>query len=169
MLGTLGRWLKPMPDRSLVSLQVRKALLGALRSSGIGKYVKLLTLHTKELPENKRLALQVVEKWSRPIFGTSDKYHAADLPLVAAPRVNTAEQDAQARAAMGTAQTRIPRAMGMDFNVLPQSHATALPSTKFAKESVKGRLQNRIINSKKGSGSTQAVTLSVEGRTLDKI
>ena len=44
-----------------------------------------------------------------------------------------------------------------------------MPSTKFAKESVKGRLQNRIINSKKGSGSTQAVTLSVEGRTLDKI
>ena len=43
-----------------------------------------------------------------------------------------------------------------------------LPSSKYAKESTKGRLQDRILNGKKKQ-SAQAVALSVEGRTLDRI
>lgn len=50
MLSTIARWLRPMPDGSLVSAPVRKTLLqaltrfdidetvlGSLRSSGLGK------------------------------------------------------------------------------------------------------------------------------------
>ena len=33
MLSTLARWLRPMPDGSLVSLQVRRALLSSLLRS----------------------------------------------------------------------------------------------------------------------------------------
>ena len=64
MLSTLAHWLRPMADGSLVSLMVRKGILaallrfeidettlGSLRSSGIGKYVKLLTLHKRETQE----------------------------------------------------------------------------------------------------------------------
>jgi uncharacterized protein YhfF len=56
----------------------------------------------------------------------------------------------------------------MDFQMLPASKVTALPSSKYAKESTKGRLQDRILHGKKRA-TTQAVTLSVEGRTLDRI
>ena len=195
MLSTLARWLRPMPDGSLVSLQVRKGLLnallkfeidetvlGSLRSSGIGKYVKLLTLHKREIAENKRVATSLIEKWSRPIFRTSEKVIAADLPTAPVPRHSGA---GTSRSAQAEAQTvggalardnggqtanhaRVPRPMGMDFSVLPASEDQALPSSKYAKESNKGRLQDRILHSKKRA-ATQAVTLSVEGRTLDRL
>ena len=51
--------------------------------------------------------------------------------------------------------------------MLPAASAQELPSKKYAKDSTKGRLQDRILNGKK-KASSQAVTLSVEGRTLDK-
>ena len=83
-----------MPDGALVSLQVRKGILsslvrldvdetilGSLRSSGIGKYVKLLTLHKRELPENKRVAQALIEKWSRPIFNSTVSFRAVDVEV----------------------------------------------------------------------------------------
>jgi len=187
MLSTIARWLRPMPDGSLVSTPVRKALLlaltrfdidetvlGSLRSSGLGKYVKLLTLHKKEVLENRKMALSLVEKWSRPIFQTSDKVHATDLPVaerVAAPRNHAELEQASVFNNTSGPQTsshaRVPRPMGMDFGMLPQSTAVALPSSKYSKDSVKGRLTDRILTGKKRS-STQAATLSVEGRTLDR-
>ncbi|EOD22574.1 hypothetical protein EMIHUDRAFT_458126, partial [Emiliania huxleyi CCMP1516] len=60
MLTTLAMWLKPMPDGSLVSLQVRtdllrvlgllevdETVLGSLRSSSLGKYARLYSLSTR--------------------------------------------------------------------------------------------------------------------------
>ena len=67
-----------------------------------------------------------------------------------------------------TAHARVPRPMGMDFQMLPASAAQPLPSSKYAKDSIKGRLSDRILNGKR-KASTQAVTLSVEGRTLDRL
>ena len=178
-----------MPDGSLVSLQVRKGLLqsltrleidetilGSLRSSGIGKYVKLLTLHKKEQQENRKIAMSLIEKWSRPIFRTAAKVEATEMPTAAHTvqlgASNRPEEDTSmgSLAAGGGSKTgsgtRIPRPMGMDFQMLPASDAAPLPSQKYNKESTKGRLQDRIVNRKK-KGNTQAVTLSVEGRTLD--
>ena len=51
--------------------------------------------------------------------------------------------------------------MGMDFARLPTSYAQPLPSSKYAKESTKGRLQDRILNGKQ-KVSSQAVPLSVD-------
>ena len=189
MLSTLARWLRPMPDGSLVSLQVRTALLaglqrfeidetilGSLRSSGIGKYVKLLTLHRLEQPANKKVAVSLIEKWSRPIFRTAAKFEATEMPIaaraiqldkVAARKDEAAELGSLAVNAGPVSQsgTRVPRPMGMDFHMLPASEAAPLPSQKYAKESTKGRLQDRILNKKKKALS-QAVTLSVEGRGM---
>jgi hypothetical protein len=93
MLTTLASWLKPMPDGSLVALQIRSDLLkaltllevdetvlGSLRSSGLGKYVRLYSLHKRETPLNRKQANALVEKWKRPIFGSSMAYSAADVP-----------------------------------------------------------------------------------------
>merc|ERR1719149_456862 len=90
-LSTLARWLKPTPDGSLVSLTVRTGLLkslelieaddtliGALRSSKIGVYIKLLSMHRKETDSNKRLASALVEKWARPIFNSTVNFRAQD-------------------------------------------------------------------------------------------
>lgn len=93
MLTTLASWLKPMPDGSLVSLQIRSDLLkalavleidetvlGSLRSSGLGKYVRLYSLHQRETQPNRKQANALVEKWKRPIFGSSMAYSAAEVP-----------------------------------------------------------------------------------------
>ena len=189
MLSTLARWLRPTPDGSLVSLMVRKALLshlmrfeidetilGSLRSSGIGKYVKLLTLHKKETPENRKVAIALIEKWSRPIFATSAKVRAEELPVASRPisygelpKERAEEEGAIPTMDRKTANhARVPRPMGMDFQMLPADTAMPLPSSRYAKDSTKGRLNDRILNGKK-KASDQAVTLSVEGRNIDRL
>ena len=118
----------------------------------------------------------LIEKWSRPIFRTAAKWEAGDLPVAAraielekvTARVDEASNLgslAPNNGPVSQSGTRVPRPMGMDFGVLPQSTAQALPSQKYAKESTKGRLQDRILKKKKKS-VTQAVTLSVEGRGM---
>ena len=123
--------------------------------------------------------MALIEKWSRPIFQTSDKVRAEELPEASRalaydelPKEHADEGHAVGGALAREPQTanhaRVPRPMGMDFAMLPKSNAQPLPSSKYAKESTKGRLQDRILNGKK-KASSQAVTLSVEGRTLDKV
>jgi len=85
LLVTLQRWLKPLPDGSLPNLKVRQTLLEILnefkdipiddlKESGIGKAVMVLWKHQGETPYNKKLAKNLIEKWSRPIFGISSEY-----------------------------------------------------------------------------------------------
>ena len=188
--GRAAPWLRPMHGGVLVSLQVRtgilrallrldvdETVLGSLRSSQIGKFVKMLSLHKRETAENRRVALQLIEKWSRPIFQSSEKVQAKDLPIAdrnperlegASEREQPNPFGAPAGGPMTGNHARVPRPMGMDFAVLPRSEGTAQASQKPAKESVKGRLADRILNGKK-KVSSQAITLSVEGRTLDRI
>lgn len=196
MLTTLASWLRPMQDGTLVSVMIRKALLtqllrfeidettlGPLRSSGIGKYVKLFSMHKKETLENRKMALSLVEKWSRPIFQTSDKVRAEELPVAEKPlsydELSNAPRRSEDPNSVGGAlnkeggsqtanHARVPRPMGMDFQMLPASSSEALPSSKYAKESTKAKLQDRILHGKKKSVA-QAVQLSVEGRTLDRL
>jgi len=201
MLSTLAAWLKPMPDGSLVNLQVRTKLLealelfevdetvlGSLRSSGLGKYIKLLSLHSKETMRNRRRAVSLMEKWKRPIFQSSTTYNASDVQVARPSRTAEelareledpqsfdemqrrqaeAEEPGMARNTKGGA--RVPRPIGMDFQLQPESSVTPLPSNKYHKESTKGRLQEKMFGKSRGrSGTSQAVKLSVEGRTLDK-
>ena len=42
-----------------------------LRGSQIGKTVLALRKHRKEIPENKRILKEIMEKWARPIFSLS--------------------------------------------------------------------------------------------------
>jgi len=201
-LSTLARWLKPTNDGSLVSLTVRTGLLkslelieaddtliGALRSSKIGVYIKLLSMHRKETDSNKRLASALVEKWSRPIFNSTVNFRAQDVQEVV-PRFSATELAAQAEEKvknMGNASadvvpeqkrsggvtkngTIVPRPLGMDFHVQPANEVKATASDKYRKESIKGKLHDRFINNKKGkSVDSRHVTLSIEGRTLDRL
>mmetsp|Transcript_130510 Transcript_130510/g.194328 ORF Transcript_130510/g.194328 Transcript_130510/m.194328 type:complete len:290 (-) Transcript_130510:25-894(-) len=76
VLDELGKWLRPLPDKSLPNLQIRKVLLKTLYSlntnhitlqllqdSGVGKFVHLYSIHPKETRENKELASRILSKW----------------------------------------------------------------------------------------------------------
>ena len=52
----------------------------------------------------------------------------------------------------------------------PVTHHPPSPNCRYTKDSIKGKLQDRFANNKKGkSTNRQAATLSVEGRTLDRV
>ena len=84
LLTTLRIWLEPLPDNSLPSLQVRTTILqllpllpinpqrDELKKSGLGKVIMFLAHHPGETIANKKMATQLVEKWSRDIFNISD-------------------------------------------------------------------------------------------------
>ena len=195
MLSNLSHWLRPMPDGSLVSLQIRTQLLnhlkqlevdetvlGSLRSSGIGKFVKMYSLHPRETAANKHAARYLIEKWSRPIFQTSVTFAATEVPKVVPIKtaadlldeekpLGIPEEDdmdevvAQKRLTVGG--THVPLPMGMDFAAQPVSSSKPLPSSKYAKDSVKGRLHEKLLGKRKGRSGASQVKLSIEGRNMD--
>jgi hypothetical protein len=82
------------------------------------------------------------------------------------------EADAYKAKAEGKTQggTRVPRPIGMDFKAQPTAKVAPLPSAKYAKESTKGKLQEKMMGAKKKKGvSSQAMSVSLEGRGLDRI
>ena len=130
----------------------RTRLIGALRSSKIGVYIKLLSMHRKETDSNKRMASALVEKWSRPIFNSTVSFRAQDVEAVQ-PRFNAHELAAQAEEkvkSMGNTSadvvpeqkrsggvtkngTMVPRPLGMDFHVQPSNSVKATASDKYRK------------------------------------
>lgn len=90
VLSSLKNWLEPLPDGSLPNMNIRTTLLKLLtdlpidvelferreqlKKSGLGKVVMFLSRLPEETPANKKLARDLVDKWSRPIFQKSTRY-----------------------------------------------------------------------------------------------
>ena len=95
--------------------------------------------------------------------------------LLGAPAAAPSKKDDEANANLqfsrqGLDKGIIPRPIGMDFSAQPESTAKAAASSKYAKESVKGRLSERFTNNQRGkTKTTQAATLSIEGRGVDRV
>lgn len=90
VLTSLKDWLEPLPDGSLPNMNIRTTLLKLLtdlpidveqferreqlKKSGLGKVVMFLSRLPEETAANKKLARDLVDKWSRPIFQKSTRY-----------------------------------------------------------------------------------------------
>ncbi|KAL0304914.1 UNVERIFIED_CONTAM: protein IWS11 [Sesamum angustifolium] len=83
-LTLLKNWLEPLPDGSLPDINIRTAVLkilndfpidlqhsdrrGLLKRSGLGKVIMFLSMSTEETTANQKLAKELVDKWSQPIY-----------------------------------------------------------------------------------------------------
>ncbi|KAH0854482.1 hypothetical protein HID58_069204, partial [Brassica napus] len=65
VLTLLKNWLEPLPDGSLPSINIRAAILRILTD---------VIIPTRKLLQHRRLAKDLVDKWSRPIFNKSTRF-----------------------------------------------------------------------------------------------
>ncbi|XP_021724660.1 protein IWS1 homolog 1-like [Chenopodium quinoa] len=90
VLTLLKNWLEPLPDGSLPNINIREAILRILtdypidldqhdrkeqlKKSGLGKVIMFLSRSEEETTSNRKLAKDLVDKWSRPIFNKSTRF-----------------------------------------------------------------------------------------------
>ncbi|XP_064970952.1 protein IWS1 homolog 1 isoform X2 [Musa acuminata AAA Group] len=90
VLYLLKNWLEPLPDGSFPNMNVRTAILKVLsdfpidleqydrreqlKRSGIGKVIMFLSKSDEETTSNRKLAKELVDRWSRSIFNKSTRF-----------------------------------------------------------------------------------------------
>jgi len=161
ILATLKAWLEPLPNGALPNLNVRRILLEALhklpvnveeperreqlKKSKLGQVVMFLQLNEEETQANRKLARQLVQKWSRPIFALSSQYRdlrrmntdedygdaeapkrrTAAKPSTAAAAAEDDEDEARKAASLKPGDqgyrwhARIPQKAAMDYTARP--------------------------------------------------
>jgi transcription factor SPN1 len=205
LLAVLRRWLEPGADGRLPPLPLRQQLLPLLRrlpvdteelkTSGIGRVVMALWHSREETPANRRLCEELIDRWSRPLFGLADSYSEGMREQLAqeaaasrrpGARLQLRHEDpAQALIAAYMAQkgerpatplrARAPQPDALDFVRLPQS-APSLPSPaelpkplqrpNFLHEAKYSKVFRNLRDYGKPGKSQRAASLSVEGRNL---
>ncbi|CAI5497214.1 unnamed protein product [Closterium sp. Naga37s-1] len=163
----LKNWLEPLPDLSLPNIKIRTSILELvkelpidvggsperrrqLKESGLGRVVMFLSKLPEETVQNRKLARDLVDMWSRPIFEKSTHYRDLrddyDRPTRPPPsqredasahesshsrpddldldNAGEAKGEAEEGAGKKRVMTRVPQPMAMDFRVRPESKVT---------------------------------------------
>ncbi|KAK1312915.1 hypothetical protein QJS10_CPA07g00175 [Acorus calamus] len=213
VLTLLKNWLEPLPDGSLPNINIREAILKILtdlpidleqydrreqlKKSGLGKVIMFLSRSDEETTSNRKLAKELVDKWSRPIFNKSTRFEDMrtyddervpfrrpslkkptnknsgmesrddDLDLAAFSQGSKSGQSGSRQHASR------PETLAMDFVVRPQSKIDPEEIRARAKQVVHDprRLKmNKKLQQLKGpkKKQLQASKLSVEGRGMVK-
>lgn len=208
LLGVLKAWLELMPDGTLPNARIRESvlrLLGQLpvdtaledrkeqlKRSGLGRVVMFYFKLPDETASNRRLAKELVERWSRPILAPT---RARELSEEERERILQARQQRQAKAAAQAAQARmaeidaeddaagrprqprfgeagfrfhasIPQAAALDYVKAP-SGKFAMPETKKGgKKGDEHKLTKKLKGMSKGARAGRAAVASVEGRNV---
>jgi len=205
-LTLLTRWLEPLPDMSLPNINIRTAILKLLlqmpihaeehegreqlKSSRIGRVVMFLSRLPEETAANRRMAKELVERWSRPIFLLESKHaHAATEERVrqAPPQVEARaratvdeqlDEDGNPVQKKGPApgergwrwHASIPQTSKLDYKVRPEpKFSKEAMSQKSDTKSKHDKLDRKIKGMQVGnkrSGADGPVKVSVEGRGL---
>jgi len=200
VLKSLHSWLKPLPDGSLPNLKVRtillellneftRAPLDILKDSGIGKSVMVLWKHPSETPQNKKIAKILIEKWSRPIFGISERYNDLREEEDQNQQEVKKKRESLTKKGIGsnknfdqeleidktksgeqpspTFHARIPERIAFDFKVKPKA---AIPDDILSKGINKSpahkKLEKKIDKMKTQRAQSKSSGLSIEGRNL---
>ncbi|KAJ7773438.1 transcription factor iws1 [Mycena metata] len=91
LLEAVKRWLEPLPDRSLPSLNIQREFFALIRKmefidspvlkeSGLGRIVLFYTKCKRVTADIKRIAYELVETWSRPIIKRSANHRDRIIP-----------------------------------------------------------------------------------------
>lgn len=213
VLTLLKNWLEPLPDGSLPNINIREAVLmiltdfpidleqydrrEQLKKSGLGKVIMFLSKSNEETTSNRKLAKDLVDKWSRPIFNKSTRFEDMrnfedertpfrrptakkmanksggmearddDLDLSERAREPKSSQSSSRQHASR------PEAMSLDFLVRPQSKIDPDEVRARAKQVVQD--QRRLKMNKKlqqlkapKKKQLQATKISIEGRGMVK-
>ncbi|CAK7356053.1 unnamed protein product [Dovyalis caffra] len=211
VLTLLKNWLEPLPDGSLPNINIRAAILRILtdfpidleqydrreqlKKSGLGKVIMFLSKSDEETTSNRKLAKDLVDKWSRPIFNKSTRFEdmrnvdddrAFRRPTVRRPANNSAGMESrdgdldldislERRSSQSSDRQHAsrPEATPLDFVVRPQSKVDPEEVRARAKQVVQDQRRlkmNKKLQQLKGpkKKQLQATKLSVEGRGMVK-
>ncbi|XP_051222306.1 protein IWS1 homolog 1 [Lolium perenne] len=211
ILTLLKNWLEPLPDGSMPNMNIRTAVLKLLsdfpidleqfdrreqlKKSGLGKVIMFLSKSDEETTSNRKLAKELVDKWSRPIFQKSTRfedmrrYDDERPPPYRRPQMKkpssssgmeSRDDDLDAdfsQRKSGQSGSRQhasrPEASPLDFVIRPQSKVDPEQIRARAKQVVQD--QRRLKMNKKlqqlkapKKKNLQASKLSVEGRGMVK-
>ncbi|CAL9059775.1 protein IWS1 homolog 1-like [Musa acuminata AAA Group] len=213
VLTLLKNWLEPLPDGSLPNMNIRTAILKLLsdfpidleqydrreqlKKSGLGKVIMFLSKSDEETTSNRKLAKELVDKWSRPIFNKSTRFEdmrsfederapyrrpSSQKQVAKATGLQSRDDDvdlaefSQGRKS-GNAAARQhasrPEALPLDFVVRPQSKVDPEEVRARAKQVVQDQRRlkmNKRLQQLKApkKKQLQASKLSVEGRGMVK-
>ncbi|KAL8490240.1 hypothetical protein ACS0TY_025955 [Phlomoides rotata] len=213
VLNALKTWLEPLPDGSLPNINIRAAVFQTLndlpidleqyerkeqlKKSGIGRAIMFYYKWDEETKSNRKLAKELVDKWSRPIFGKSTRFEdmknfddetkyrrtppARRVPSNAS---GSASRDddldlagiSQGRKSGISSSSQLasrPEAMSMDFVVRPQSkvdpEAVRARAKQNAQDQRRSKLEKKMQQLKSSKRKNlQATKLSAEGRGMVK-
>ncbi|XP_058099286.1 protein IWS1 homolog 1 [Magnolia sinica] len=213
VLTLLKNWLEPLPDGSLPNMNIRTAILKILtdfpidleqydrreqlKKSGLGKVIMFLSRTDEETTSNRRLAKDLVDKWSRPIFNKSTRFEdmrtyddekvpyrrpSSKKPVAKAAGLESRDDDLdlaefsqEPKSSQSSSKQHAsrPEALPLDFLVRPQSKIDPDVIRARAKQVIQD--QRRLKMNKKlqqlkapKKKQLQATKLSVEGRGMVK-
>lgn len=204
LLGILKAFLEPMEDGTLPNIKVRETVLrllhqlpvdcskedrkDQLKRSQLGRSVMFLYKLPDETDANRRLAKNLIERWSRPILAhgrremdareeerilEARRQRQAQLAAEASSQGQEVDDEGQAvvpkRGEKGFRwHAAVPQAASLDY--VKQPEVQALMPDKKGRGSGKGgehRLKKKLDNMGKASGKmSRAAQVSVEGRNV---
>ncbi|ORX45353.1 hypothetical protein BCR36DRAFT_372713 [Piromyces finnis] len=185
ILKGMKAWLEPLPDGSLPSLDIQKAMFNMLDKmpvstqdltvSGIGRVLPFYSKCSRVIPEIKRAADNLITKWSRPILNRSDNYRTKQFNTVDyIPNENKSTQKQHVSLTSVNSldvlkqkpesddnryRARIPQAVASNYQVAPR--ATILNVEKRKPSERMKRLKGRF---QKKSGSRPGSKVSIDGK-----
>ncbi|XP_074307710.1 protein IWS1 homolog 1 [Silene latifolia] len=209
VLTLLKNWLEPLPDGSLPNINIREAILRILtdfpidldqydrreqlKKSGLGKVIMFLSRSDEETTSNRKLAKELVDKWSRPIFNKSTRFEdmrnhdeervqrrpPVRRPANKASALESHDDDLEFSSGRkaGPSGARLhasrPEATPMDFTIRPQSK---VDPDEIRARSKQGQQDERRMKMNKKlqqlkqmkRRKLQATKVSVEGRGMVK-